>query len=214
MKIAEIIAAACIVLGIAGRPLINYLVRQSEHPEGFVGRIMTKIWSGYFKDLNKWGNSLVHLDDAKKVLNVGFGGGSGVKEILDRKAGHTVYGVDISEEALRTATKLNQDYVKKGQALLGTGDVANLTFEDDFFDLVIAGQSHIYWEELEKGLAECYRVTREGGTFLITCENEKIAYHLSKYRDDKTFQALLAEIGFSKVTISNHNKSVAFICVK
>lgn len=157
---------------------------------------------------------MVNLDDAKTVLNVGFGGGSGVKEILDHKAGHIVYGVDISEEALMTATKLNQDYVEKGQALLGTSDVANLTFEDDFFDLVIAGQSHIYWEELEKGLAECCRVTRKGGTFLITCEREKIAYHLPKYRNDKTFLALLADTGFSKVTISNHSKSAAFICVK
>lgn len=89
-----------------------------------------------------------------------------------------------------------------------------MDFEDEFFNLVIAGQTHIYWDELEKGLSECYRVLKERGTLFIACEIDKIEYHLPEYKNSEDFTNLLYEIGFSEINVKTHNNYIAFICNK
>ena len=34
--------------------LIQYLIKQSRKPSGLVGRLITNIWSSYFKELSLW----------------------------------------------------------------------------------------------------------------------------------------------------------------
>jgi len=196
------------------QPLMNYLISQASNPDGFVGSVLTKIWSGYFQDLSNWSFSNVNLDEHNTILDVGFGGGSNIKYIKEHSTECMIYGIDISEEAVKTATTVNQKYVDSGEVILTLGDVAYLQFEDSFFDLVVAGQTHIYWEELEKGLSECYRVLKQDGTFLITCEIDKIEYHLPEYKNSDDFVSLLYEIGFNKVDVEVSNNYIAFICIK
>lgn len=199
---------------ITYNPLIDYLSKQAANPEGLIGGIITKIWSGYFNNLNKWSLTLIDIGDYDTILDIGFGGGSNMKNMALENTDCTIYGVDISEESLKTATELNRQQVNDGKVILSLGDAADLPFKDDFFDLLTASQTHIYWEELQKGLSECYRVLVQDGKFLITCEIDKIEYHLSEYRNADDFEALLYMIGFSDVKISNNNNYIAFIATK
>ncbi|MGL6197397.1 MAG: class I SAM-dependent methyltransferase [Lachnospiraceae bacterium] len=194
--------------------LINYLVNQSRNPEGFVGKAMTKIWSSYFTDQNQWGYSLINIDEVETSLDVGFGGGSGIKYRMNQNPDRTVYGIDISDEAVETAAEINKEYVDSGNVILKVGDVAALPFDNNFFDLVAAGQTHIYWDELEKGLSECRRVLKEDGTLLITCEIDKIKYHLSEYENSDDFVSLLYTIGYREVNVTISINYIAFICTK
>lgn len=196
------------------QPLINYLVAQAKNPTGLIGSMMTKIWSNYFQDLSRWSLRGIDLAKPNTVLDVGFGGGANIKYIKEHSATSIVYGIDISEKALQTATKLNQTSIDAREVVLALGDVAHLHFKDDFFDLIVATQTHIYWNSVKQGLTECYRVLRQGGNLLITCEIDKIAYHLSEYKNSDIFVSLLYLVGFHEVTVKVSNNYVAFVCTK
>lgn len=196
------------------QPFINYLISQASNPTGFVGNIITKIWSDYFRDLSDWTFKQVDLDEYNTILDVGFGGGANIKYIKEHRNECIVYGVDISEEAVKTASELNQKHVDSGEVILTQGDVAYLQFEDNLFDLIVATQTHIYWSELEKGFLECYRVLKQNGTLLITSEIDKIDYHLPKYKNPDDFVSFLYRIGYSEVNVKVSNNFVAFVCIK
>ncbi len=197
------------------KPLISYLTSQAGKPQGFVGSVMTKIWSNYFEDLSEWSFTHVSLDDKEKVLDVGFGGGSNIKHIKENNDQIIIYGIDISDEALKTATRENQESIESGKVILALEDVADMPFIDDSFDLIIASQTHMYWDELNIGLSECYRVLNgNNGTLLITSEIDKIDYHLPEYKDPDDFVKLLKDIGFSKVVTKINNNYIGFICEK
>lgn len=193
---------------------INYLITQSGNPEGLIGSVMTKIWSVYFQDLSKWSFAHVDLDEHNAILDVGLGGGANIKYIKEHNATGMVYGVDISAEAVKTATEVNQKYIDSGKVILTHGDVADLQFEDDFFDIVVASQTHIYWDELENGLAECHRVLKQNGTLLITSEIDKLEYHLPEYKNPDDFVELLYEIGFNGVNVKTGNNYISFVSIK
>ncbi len=194
--------------------LINYLIPHAASPHGLVGKIITKIWSKYFTDLYEWGYRQIDLAYKMDVLDIGFGGGSGIKYLMDLDNKHTIYGVDVSKEAVKTATRLNRIYIDNGSVSLSVGSATNLLFDNDFFDLVVAVQSHIYWDGLDKGLVECYRVLKNKGILLIVCELDKIDYHLPEYKEPSDFIEMLQQIGFNDVHIASNKKYIAYIAIK
>lgn len=215
LKVAMIVLAAVIVAGaVAYQPLVNYLSEQAANPQGVVGKIMTWIWSGYFKGLNEWGLTLIDIQDYDSILDVGFGGGSNIDLMASENEHCVIQGVDISEEAVTTATDINRKWIDEGRVILHLGGVADLKFEPGTFDLVVASQTHMYWDELEAGLRECHRVLEPGGTFFINSELDVLAHHLPAYSAAADFTALLTEIGFSDVTVSERENYIAFIAVK
>jgi len=206
-----IIGVCCVVLY---QPFLNYLSSQAANPSGFVGSVVTKIWSNYFRDLSEWTLASVDLDEQHTILDVGFGGGTNIKYIKEHNNDSMVYGIDISDEAVKTATDLNRKYVDLGEVKLTIDDVAYMQFEDELFDLIVATQTHIYWGELEKGLSECLRTLKHNGTLLITSEIDKIDYHLPEYKNPNDFISLLNATGFTDVNVKTSNNYVAFICKK
>lgn len=215
LKIWLIGIMAVIVICIAlYHPLVKYLLPQASNPNGFLGRITTKIWSAYFQDLSRWSFTHINLDAHDTILDIGFGGGSSIRYVKEQGTACIIYGVDISAESVKTATEVNQEYVDSGEVILTLGDVADLQFENSLFDLVVASQTHIYWDKLEKGLLECHRVLKQNGMLLVTSEIDKLEYHLPKYRNPDDFVELLYKIGFSEVDVKTSNNYIAFICNK
>ena len=78
-----------------------------------------------------------------------------------------VVGVDISEQMLSVGRK-KITKMKLDEAIrLETGDAENLNFKDNYFDLVTIGFGVRNFQDLEKGLSECFRVLNEKGTLII-----------------------------------------------
>lgn len=210
----SIIVGILLIRVILYRPLIKYLEGETSNPHGFIGKILTVIWSDYFKNLGSWGLSQIDISKFNTILDVGFGGGYNIKYIKEHNDEAIIYGIDISEKAKNTTEKLNQKYVDFGKVILSVNDVAALNFEDNKFDLVVASQTHIFWDELERGLSECLRVLKTDGILLLICEIEKIAYYLPEYNRHSEFSDLLYKIGFTDVTLKASGNYVAFISVK
>ncbi|EFR93618.1 class I SAM-dependent methyltransferase [Listeria innocua] len=199
-KITLIILGGVIGLSfILYKPLINYLSEQAANPRGIIGEITTKIWSSYFEDLSKWTISNTELSNVNHVLDIGYGGGSNVKNLAELNKNWTIYGVDISEESYKTATNLNKKAINNGKVELSVQDVASMNYQAGIFDVVYAIQTHMYWDNPKKGFEEIYRVMSQEGVLIVSSEKDKIDYHMDEYKTTATLTLLLKEIGFREV---------------
>ncbi|MBF2405549.1 class I SAM-dependent methyltransferase [Listeria innocua] len=210
-KITLIILGGIIGLSfILYKPLINYLSEQAANPRGIIGEITTKIWSSYFEDLSKWTISNTELSDVTHVLDIGYGGGSNVKNLAELNKNWTIYGVDISEESYKTATNLNKKAINNGKVKLSIQDVALMNYPADFFNIVYAIQTHMYWDNPQKGFEEIYRVMSQDGVLIVSSEKDKIDYHMDEYKTTATLTLLLKEIGFREVVEKEKEKWVLY----
>lgn len=113
----------------------------------------------------------------KKVLDVGAGTGRIIHNL--NMAGGEVTAVDLSENMLKVLKK------KFPRIEAKQGDIEELPFEDETFDVVVATFVIVHLRELQDAFDEVYRVLKPGGVFIVTNINQKKAPKL-KTRDNKT----------------------------
>ncbi len=117
----------------------------------------------------RWRKKAVKLlaaGNPKLILDVATGTGDFALETL-RLNPDKVIGVDISEGMLEVGRKKMRDRGYDSKIELMSGDSENLPFEDNKFDAVIVAFGVRNFENLEKGLAEMYRVLKPGGRMVV-----------------------------------------------
>ena len=103
--------------------------------------------------------------------------------------------VDISESCIENLKK------QKGNAIVG--DIVNLPFEDEFFDLVVAIEVLEHVEDDKKAISEIARVLKPFGFFLFSVPTRKDLYgeidqivgHKRRYEVEE-LKSLLSDSGF------------------
>ena len=102
-----------------------------------------------------------------KVLDVGTGPGTLVRDIARRLPGLQVYGIDLSEDMIGLARAHARREHLEERVQFASGDVAHLPYPDQSFDVVVSTISMHHWAELAQPLRELYRVLRPGGRVWI-----------------------------------------------
>ena len=142
---------------------------QCARPEGFLGRVMLRFMNFGHAPLTNWGLSLVEIHDGWTMLDIGCGGGATLKRLLMRSKGAQVYGIDISEESVAKARKVNANVLDR-QVFVTQGSAEKLPYDDNKFDLVTAVETVYFWPDLPNCLKEVRRVVKPGGRFAIMVE--------------------------------------------
>ena len=194
--------------------LTRFLIKQSQKPSGLVGRAITKIWSFYFKKLSLWAIKQTTISGNYRILEIGYGGGSTIKNLLALNKHLEVHGIDISKESYRTAQRVHSDSIRKGSVQLKIGNVENIPYQNNYFDRVFAIQTHIFWKDIKKSFQEVYRVMSSNSTLIIASEKEKINYHMTDYRTSHEFIQLLTSIGFSKIEEKQNRNWILYAVYK
>jgi ubiquinone/menaquinone biosynthesis C-methylase UbiE len=132
---------------------------------------------------------LPHLPQNAHILDVGCGGGKFTKYIADQRPDATIIGIDLSKPQLARASKLLRGYGDRVR--IESGDATQLTFPDATFDGVISYGSIKHWTSQDAGLAECLRVLKPGGPFLVTDADRS-----ATFEDSQNFIANYASPGF------------------
>jgi ubiquinone/menaquinone biosynthesis C-methylase UbiE len=109
---------------------------------------------------------LPHLPKDARVLDVGCGGGKFTKYIADQRPDVHIVGIDLSRPQIARAVKHLRGYGDRVR--FEHGDATQLAFPDGSFDGVISYGSIKHWTSQDAGLAECLRVLKPGGPFLVT----------------------------------------------
>ena len=103
----------------AARVLDRDVIGQAHHPRGAAGRVTA--WEMAHRPSNRqrsrWAVSLLDIQPADQVLELGFGPGVAIAELARAGAGH-VYGVDHSGVMLRQASKRNAAAIRAGRVTL------------------------------------------------------------------------------------------------
>ncbi|MEZ2415380.1 bifunctional demethylmenaquinone methyltransferase/2-methoxy-6-polyprenyl-1,4-benzoquinol methylase UbiE [Muriicola sp. E247] len=117
----------------------------------------------------KWRKKVVGILKTKspdKILDIATGTGDLAINLVETGASRIV-GLDISRGMLEVGkTKVVRKKLE-GKVEMIVGDSENLQFEDDSFDAVTVAFGVRNFENLEKGLAEIYRVLKPKGTLVI-----------------------------------------------
>lgn len=119
--------------------------------------------------LTNWGLGHIVFHDNWTMLDIGCGGGATLKRLLKRSNGGKVYGIDISEESVAKARKVNAELLGK-QIFVEHGTALQLPYEDNQFDLVTAVETIYFWSDLQKCLQEVRRVLKSHCQFVIMIE--------------------------------------------
>ena len=144
-------------------------------PVGKLGNLQLKSMNKEHTPVSLWG--LKHLDISPDdvILDIGCGGGMNINRMASEAK--KVYGVDYSIESVNLSREVNEGLIKRGKVEIYEGNVMDLPFEDNSFDIVTAFETVYFWQDIEKSFGEVKRVLKPGGMFLIGCEsngNEKL----------------------------------------
>jgi ubiquinone/menaquinone biosynthesis C-methylase UbiE len=119
----------------------------------------------------------IDLNSKIKILDLACGPGLLTKELASRLPHALVIGVDNNKFALRLARK-NCSNFKNVKFLLGNAQ--NLSFEDNYFDIVVCKDSLHQFKNATKALKEMFRVTKQGGLIYIQDLRKDVPYYLLK----------------------------------
>ena len=196
--------------------LLKSLFTNCAHPKGRMGRAMLKFMNLCHAPLTNWGLSLVDIQDSWTMLDIGCGGGATLKRLLKRSRGAQVYGIDISEESVAKAIKVNADVIDK-KVFVQLGSAAELPYDDGTFDLVTAVETIYFWPNLPSCLQEVRRVLKPGGYFAIMVEVvdtdskwTNVVEGMTAYPPEQLKQ-FLDDAGFTQTEIHRKKPSYATI---
>ena len=134
-----------------------------------MGRAMLWFMNCCHAPLTNWGLDLIGIQNNWTMLDIGCGGGATLKRLLKRSKHSQVYGIDISEESVAKARKVNV-HLLGHQVFVCQGSAEKLPYEDRKFDLVTAVETVYFWPNLPDCLQEVRRVLKFGGKFAILVE--------------------------------------------
>lgn len=104
--------------------------------------------------------------EVSSVLDVGCGEGFTLDKLQKKHIGKRLEGIDNTDDAIEIGKKLHPDFVLK------KGDVYELSYKTDSFDLVICTEVLEHLEEPQKALSELIRVSKK--YILLSVPNEPL----------------------------------------
>ncbi len=162
---------ACAGIAVV-RALDHDVIGQAHHPRGAAGRVTA--WEMAHRPSNRqrsaWVVSLLGAQPADQVLEIGFGPGVAIAQLVRAGAGH-VYGIDHSSVMLRQASRRNAAAIRAGRVTLIRASVDQLPPAlDGPFDAIIAINSLAFWPAPAERLAELRRRLAPGGRVAIASQ--------------------------------------------
>ena len=186
--------------------------KQLRNPEGKTGLAVAQWLNGTNRQANLRAIQLLGLETGHHVLEIGFGNGRTVPDVLAQADGVRYAGIDISTTMVEDAIRFNAASVAAGRASFQLGSAERMPFADASFDRVFSMGVIHFWADAAGPLAEVRRVLRPGGVSQMTClyprnaadfARPEYGFHL---RDDTEWNALHRAAGFSEV----HSQIVGF----
>ena len=116
-----------------------------------------------------WKKQIVDISrslNPKRILDVATGTAD-IAIALTKIKNCEIIGMDLSSNMLDIGDKKIKDLGLQQSVILEIGDVENLKYNDNYFDVVTVGYGVRNFENLKKSLDEIYRVLKKNGTLII-----------------------------------------------
>lgn len=165
----------------------RWLGNQLRQPKGLFSKWIGNYMQKGNTTINHWTTEVLSIGESEVILEVGIGNGSTINQIVRNNKIGRVIGIDISNEMLRRAEKINKQYIEQGVVELHYADVMDLPFKDSSFDKVFTVHTIYFWTDMNRAFYEIYRVLKPGGKVYISLANKS---HMEKMQRTKSFHLL------------------------
>ena len=145
--------------------LIKYIGKQFGKPTGLAGNFSTLIMNIMNQKQYKTVLQKLKIENNDAILDVGYGNGYLISKLAKGGDAH-FWGIDISEDMHKVASRKNQKFIENGNMKLGLGNIINTDFESDFFDKIYTVNTIYFWPDVDSGFTEIFRILKPGGIFM------------------------------------------------
>lgn len=179
---------------------------QFKKPSGLLGRLVSTLMIRGNNHAYKTILPEMKISEEDTLLEIGFGPGSGIKEIFSRFQPKKLYGVDFSPLMIERASRLNKALIQQDKVHLLLGDFMDADLSELTFDKVFCLNVVYFWEELVAPFSKIHNILKPGGKFHFYMASKEDLDRL-KFTDDDVFnkhsiekvEDCLKNAGFSNV---------------
>lgn len=181
------------------------VLRQLAQPSGLLGRLILNRLNAVNQGMNAVTLQALDLDKNDAVLEIGFGGGALIGEILKAGSFRSVTGIEISDLAINRGKKIFSKQLNARILDLRSCSDHGIPFGDSTFTKASCVNVIYFWSDVAAMLTEVNRVLSDGGLFVLTYSEEspdRVATFLPKHVESELMKA-----GFdTSDTVTNSDK--------
>ncbi len=190
------------------------VARQFGKPEGRMGRLVGYAMSVKNRARSEWVLSLLNIQAADRVLEIGFGSGRDLRRVASLSTEGLAAGVDHSAEMVKMARGKSIGAILAGRADIRHGSAERIPFPDACFNKAFSINAVQFWRDRRAALIEIRRVLRTGGLIAIALEPRGASSPELALANGQVMAADLAAAGFQEVQLeSNALGRAPTVCV-
>lgn len=182
---------------------LKEVAAQLRKPEGELGDEVAEKMNEGNLEMNLRTIEWLDLTDNMEVLEIGMGNGFFVKEILHAAERVHYTGCDYSEDMIRLANQINEQYTENGQAEFVLAKADCLQLAGQSMDRIFTVNTIYFWEDQQAVLKEFKRLLKPDGRILITIRPKScmLNYPTTRYHfeffEKEDVEELLVYSGFT-----------------
>ncbi len=200
----------------------KFLASQLRQPSGWFGKqVISRVLNRDNAAMNKLALRMLNLKSAdERVLELGFGGGYLLKNILKKPGVKTVAGIDISPEMVDFCRKRFASDIKRGKLELKCSHTVDKESFNRNFTKICTVNTIYFWSDVKQTLTQLHQILEEKGS-LVICFNCKeflkqttLPKHGFQLYDIEEVKHLMKTVGFKNIQwIMNSEPKEQFICI-
>jgi len=157
----------------------KYISNQFKKPSGLFGRFIERGMSKRTTVDAEWTISLLNIQPASRMLEIGFGGGLAAELAIKKAPDGFLAGVDHSNTMVEISSKRNAEAIKAGKMELKQGGAEHVSYPEESFDIIYSLHSIYFWKEPTECLKSFQKILKPGGLLAITIQPR------NRWRDDQ-----------------------------
>jgi ubiquinone/menaquinone biosynthesis C-methylase UbiE len=187
--------------------LDKMIAGQTKHPHGIFSSIVVHRMNNTNVNINNMTVQLMQIGPADRVLEIGFGGGEALNEMIKLIQSGLLAGIEISDAMIKRCRKRFGSDISRGKMELKKGRSDKIPYEDGFFDKVCVINCIYFWSNPTDDLKEILRVMKNRAKLVISAytremiQKHSFARYGYTFYTDSQLQDLLDKAGFSDIRI-------------
>lgn len=144
------------------------MFRQLGQPHGTVGRKVLKRLNRVNQGMNDLTRELLNVRADDRILEIGFGGGALIADILARHPCNYLLGIDVSKLAISEANKRFRHEITAGKVAFRQSNGIEMEAEAGEFTRICCVNVIYFWPDVTAQLQQIYRTLAADGKLVLS----------------------------------------------
>ena len=146
----------------------KFLAAQLCQLSGLFGKfMMADFLRKHNEEMNQFAVEQLDIKATDKALDIGFGGGVTIEEMLRKIDTGKIYGIEFSQVMVEQAKQKFKAEIESDKVSVEFGDVKQLPFAESTFDKICTVNTIYFWDEPLTNLKEIKRVLKSDGKLVV-----------------------------------------------